>query len=106
MDGGRPTPQAYGIWGRAPANQVLTESSGLILGRGLPGALGDARQLATVGHLTKAHAAQAELAVDGVGPAATLAAGVTAHRELGLAGGLFDQSLLRHGQFSLNGKPR
>src|SRR5688572_15658417 len=43
---------------------------------GLPGGLGNAGQLATVRHLTDAHAAQAELAVDGLRPAAALAAGV------------------------------
>src|SRR5205823_956058 len=75
--------------------------------RGLPGALGHARQLATVSHLTKAHAAQAELAVHGVGTAAALAARVATHAELGLASSLCDQSLLRHlAHASLKGKPR
>src|ERR1700712_324912 len=63
---------------------------------GLPGALGDARQLAGVCHLPQADPAQAELAVDGLGPTAALAAGVAAHRELGLACGLDPQSGLRH----------
>src|SRR6476659_3730319 len=63
---------------------------------GLPAALGDAGQLAAVRHLAKAHTAQAELAVDRLGSAAALAAGVTAHLELRLAGGLDDQRCLRH----------
>src|SRR4051794_3792664 len=76
-----------------------------IVGGGLPGALGHAGQLAGVRHLPQADAAQPELAVDGLGPAATLAAGVAAHRELGLASGLDLQSSLRHQLFSLNGNP-
>src|SRR4051794_39171333 len=62
----------------------------------LPTGLGDARQLAGVRHLADAHPAQAELAVDGAGPAAALAAGVGAHGELRLAPRLLDQCLLRH----------
>src|SRR6478672_6805307 len=61
-----------------------------------PGGLGDARQLAPVRHLPQADAAQAELAVDGLGPAAALAARVATHRELRLAGGLDLQCGLRH----------
>src|SRR5258706_15375642 len=57
---------------------------------GLPGGLGNAGQLATVRHLADAHAAPTELAVDGLRPAAALAAGVCADRELGLRGGLED----------------
>src|SRR4051794_7762720 len=53
-----------------------------------PAGLGDAGQLAAVCHLAQADAAQAELAVDGLGPAAALAAGVAADSELRLAGGL------------------
>src|SRR6185312_3835758 len=53
---------------------------------GLPGGLGNAGQLAAVRHLTDAHAAQPELPVHGLGPAAALAAGVCADRELGLRG--------------------
>src|SRR5262249_52974061 len=41
----------------------------------LPGGLRDARQLATVGHLTDADAAQPEFAVDRLGSATPLAAG-------------------------------
>ncbi len=41
-----------------------------------------ARQLAAVRHLTQAYAAQAELTVDRVRAATTLAAGVAANREL------------------------
>src|SRR5881392_535676 len=76
----------------APADRMLTESLQVIPTRGLPGALGHARQLATVSHLTKAHAAQAELAVNGVRTAAALAAGVRAHTELRLASSLGNQS--------------
>src|SRR3954452_11350405 len=87
--------------------QLLTESPEKSPTGELPGALGHARQLATVSHLTKAHAAQAELAVDGVRTTAALAAGVRAHAELGLASSLRDESLLRHlAHASLNGKPR
>src|SRR4051812_31452615 len=42
----------------------------------LPGALGHAGELAPVGHVAQADPAQAELAVDGLGPAAALAPGV------------------------------
>src|SRR4051795_3156224 len=68
----------------------------IVGGGGLPGALGDAGQLAAVRHLPQADAAQAELAVDGLGPAAALATGVPAHSELRLASGLDPESGLRH----------
>src|SRR4026208_354945 len=75
----------------------------------LPAGLGDAGELAAVGHLPQADPAQAELAVDGLGPAATLAAGVATPRELGLAGRLDSQSCLRHvlipSQRSAKGNP-
>src|SRR5687768_8913605 len=61
-----------------------------------PGGLGHAGQLAAVGHLPQADPAQAELAVDGLGAAAALAARVAADRELGLAGGLDPERGLRH----------
>src|SRR6478735_7046410 len=73
---------------------------------GLPAALGDAGELAAVGHLAHADPAQAELAVHRVGPAATLAARVATHRELRLGSSLVLEGSLRHGQISLNGKPR
>src|SRR3954465_14057481 len=97
--------------GWASSDQMLTESAWKFpspCGRWeLPGALGHARQLATVSHLTEADAAQAELAVHGVGATAALAAGVRTHTELGLAGSLRDKSLLRHLAYaSLKGKPR
>src|SRR5262249_7967255 len=66
----------------------------------LPGRFADAGQLATVRHLAQAYPAQPELAEHGLGPAAALAAGVTANGELRLARGLVDQRLLGH-QFSL-----
>src|SRR6187455_719655 len=66
----------------------------------LPAALGDAGELARVGHLPEAHSAQTELAVDRVRPAAPLAAGVATHLELGLARGLVDERCLGHGQAS------
>src|SRR6266508_707754 len=64
--------------------------------RGSPRGLGDTGQLAPVSHLPQADPAQAELAVDGLGAAAALAAGVTADSELRLAGRLHLQSSLRH----------
>src|ERR1700754_2205312 len=73
---------------------------------GLPGSLRHARELTAVGHLPDAHPAEAELAVDRVRPATTLATGVRAYSELRLRGSLQDQRLLSHAQFSLNGKPR
>src|SRR5918997_5452681 len=84
--------------GFAPASQARPAAIVCRLMRrsGSPGGLGDARQLAAVRHLAQADAAQAELAVDGLGAAAALAAGVAADRELGLAGGLDLQSSLRH----------
>src|SRR4051812_10879335 len=62
----------------------------------LPAGLGDAGQLAAVGHLPQADPAQAELAVDGLRTAATLAAGVGADGELRLAGRLHPEGSLRH----------
>src|SRR4051795_1748380 len=62
---------------------------------GLPAGLGDAGQLAAVGHLPQADPAQAELAVHGLGAAAALAAGVGADRELRLAGRLHPEGSLR-----------
>src|SRR4051794_35344001 len=73
---------------------------------GLPGSLGHTGQLTAVGHLPDTDPAEAELAVDRVRPATTLAAGVRPHSELRLRGSLQDQRLLGHTQFSLNGKPR
>src|SRR3712207_6503836 len=64
--------------------------------RGSPAGLGDPGQLAAVGHLPQADAAEPELAVDRLGSAAPLAAGVGAHRELGLAGGLHLEGCLGH----------
>src|SRR3954464_7762568 len=61
-----------------------------------PAGLAHARELPGVGHLPQADPAQAELAEDRVRPAAPLAAGVAADRELRLAGRLVDQSLLGH----------
>src|ERR1044072_4663607 len=77
LGGERPTLQLYGSERAGLAIHCFTRTTLPALTGGLPGALGHARQLATVSHLTKAHAAQAELAVDGVGPAAALAPGVT-----------------------------
>src|SRR6476620_4190087 len=83
--------------GFAPASQVRPAAIvGWSKSSGSPRGLGHAGQLAAVRHLPQADAAQAELAVDGLGPAAPLAAGVTAHSELRLAGGLDLQSGLRH----------
>src|SRR3954454_3475472 len=62
----------------------------------LPGALGEAGQLTAVSHLPQADPAQAELAVDGVGTAAALAAGVAPHLELRRAGRLDLECCLRH----------
>src|SRR5262245_23314206 len=61
-----------------------------------PAALRHTGQLAAVRHLTQAHPAQPELAVDRLRPATPLAAGVRAHLELGLAGRLDDQRCLSH----------
>src|SRR3954452_11365412 len=63
----------------------------------LPGALGDAGQLAGVGHLPHADAAESEHAVDRAGPAASRASGVSADAELRLASGLGDHRLGSHG---------
>src|SRR5579872_1730948 len=62
----------------------------------LPRALGDARQLAGVGHLTDADAAQSEDAVDRAGSPAARTAGVAAHLELGGAPRLGDHRLGCH----------
>src|SRR5438270_10303340 len=72
---------------------------------GLPAALGDAGELASVRHLPQADPAQAELAVDGLGAPAALAAGVAADRELRLAARLDLEGSLRHGSVLLEGEP-
>jgi hypothetical protein len=61
-----------------------------------PARLRQARDLAGVGELAQAHTAEAELPEHRAGPAAATAAGVAAHLELGLRGGLVDQCLLCH----------
>src|SRR5690349_20556861 len=70
----------------------------------LPAALGDAGQLAAVRHLAQADPAQAELAVDGLGTAAALAAGVAAHLELRGAGRLDLEGCLGHRSLLLEGE--
>src|ERR687887_1072975 len=62
----------------------------------LPAGLGHAWQLAGVGELAHADAAQAELAQHGARPPAALAARVGPHLELRGALGLGDQRLLGH----------
>src|SRR3954454_13586402 len=73
-----------------------------------PAGLGDTRQLARVGELPQAHAAETELAVHGTGPATTAAAGVPAHLELRRALLLLDERLLGHYccPSRLKGKPK
>src|SRR5438309_2178567 len=61
-----------------------------------PTRLRDAGQLSGVRQHAHADAAQPELAVHGVWPAATAASGVRPHLELGLALLLLDQCLLCH----------
>src|SRR5436190_23872558 len=51
-------------------------------GSGLPGGLRHSRDEAVVGHLTQADPAQAELAIDGAGPAAAAATAVLPGLEL------------------------
>src|SRR3954452_24034100 len=70
--------------------------------RSLPARLGHARQLAAVRHLPETDAAQAERAEHRTGPAAALAAGVTADAELRLPVRLGDQGLLSHTVFDLS----
>src|SRR3954454_19086230 len=62
----------------------------------LPGRLRHTRHLAGVDHLSQADAAQPELAVDGLGTAASPAPRVRADLELGLALLLLDECLLGH----------
>src|SRR3954453_8625993 len=66
-----------------------------------PAGLGHAGQLAAVSHLAQADPAEAELAVDGLGTPAALAAGVATDGELGLARRLHLQCSLRHGSVLL-----
>src|SRR5215218_7777157 len=61
-----------------------------------PTALRQTGDLAGVGQVAQADAAQAELAEHGAGPTTATATGVAAHLELGLRGGLVDQCLLCH----------
>src|SRR5580698_10976073 len=62
-----------------------------------PAGLGDAGDLAGMDHHPQADPAQAELAVDRLGPATPAASRISAHLELGGALLLFDQSLFGHG---------
>src|SRR5258705_9120261 len=62
----------------------------------LPGGLRDTGQFALVRHITDADAAQPELPIDRLRPTALLAAGIRAHRELRLLGGLQLQRHLGH----------
>src|SRR5512141_526289 len=62
----------------------------------LPARLDHARDLAREGEFPEADPAQLELANVGSGPTADLAAGVCAHRELGLALRLGDHRQLGH----------
>src|SRR3954468_11877583 len=78
---------------RAPWRAKRVVGSSQVL---LPAGLAHAGELPGVGHLPQADPAQAELAEDRVRTPAALAAGVTADRELRLAGRLVDQSLLGH----------
>src|SRR4051812_14419950 len=92
------TPAPVGLE-RRPAAIVelkVPGTPGTAAGARLPAALGDAGQLTAVCHLSKADAAETELAEDRVRPAAALAARVAAHRELRLGRGLVDEGLLRH----------
>src|SRR5450631_780228 len=98
MVGQRP----FSSWFPVPPSWAAGPSSSW----GSPGALRDARELAAVGHLTQADAAEAELAVHRVRTAAAVAPRVAAHLELRRARRLVDQRLLGHGQISLKGKPR
>src|SRR5918997_4335014 len=61
-----------------------------------PGGLRDAGELALVRHLSNADPAQAELAVNRLGPAALLASGIGADAELRLAGLLDPERCLGH----------
>src|SRR5918993_2267528 len=64
-----------------------------------PRALLDTGQLAAMGHVPEADPAQAELAVDGLGPPAPLAPGVGADAELRLASLLDLECCLCHASF-------
>src|SRR5437867_746931 len=64
----------------------------------LPRGLRYAGDFTRMGHLPQADAAEAESAVDGLGPAASPASGVSPHLELGLALLLLDERLLGHGR--------
>src|SRR5918993_546004 len=77
-----------------PAAKGATSFDGLVTES--PAGLGHARQLAGVRHFSYTDPAEAERAIDGAGPAAALAAGVRADRELRLAGRLRDKCLLGH----------
>src|SRR6476620_5833295 len=66
------------------------------IGSSSPARLGQPGDLARVGHLPQADAAQPELAVDRTRPAAATAAGVPAHLELRRGVRLVDQRLLGH----------
>src|SRR5690349_13616454 len=90
LTGIRTAAQKRAVWDRAPLRRWVPKAPGL------PGALGHARQLAAVRHLTEADTAQAELAVHRVRTAAALAPGVGPDAELRLALGLRDEGLLRH----------
>src|SRR4051812_42841934 len=87
--------------GSGRTNRKLSPGALCLTTACLPTALRDARQLAGMRHLAKAHAAESELAIDSVRSPASLAPGIAAHLELRLARRLVDQCLLGHGQDSL-----
>src|SRR5690606_7130602 len=67
-----------------------------VIGAPSPARLAHAGQLPRVRHVPQADAAEAELAVHRVRPAAALATGVGTHLELRLPGGLGDECFLGH----------
>src|SRR5947209_4263200 len=88
--------------------RVSMSAIGSVIMMRSPTRLRDAGDLAGVHHLPQAHAAEAELAVDGARPTATAAPRVRPHLVLRLAHRLLDECLLRHYccPSRLNGKPK
>src|ERR1700679_1065875 len=86
----------------------MSAMGSVIVMAGLPTRLSHAGDLTGMHHDAQADTAQPELAVDGLGPATSLATGVPTHLELGGALLLLNQCLFRHDAYRVscrNGKP-
>src|SRR5947209_14750429 len=103
LDDGMRTSSLYAVV--ALRSRASMSAIGSVIVMGSPARLRDARELAGVGKLSQADAAEAELTVVGPGPSAPLASVVLARRELRGPLLLLDETFLRHAYSVLKGKP-